>query len=278
MTALGDTQRLLAAAIDADALPDAAPVLALIASGPAAEPGLEPSQRIAIYRGSSRRARERALEQIYPVCRQVLGERCFTAFAQEYLRRQPSAGPDLNQYGGGFADHLGGGVAALPSLAGLDYLADLARLEWHWHAVYYAAEAPVFDTDGLAALQAAGAAERALFQLAPALRLLASTYPVRAIWQRHREGGDTATVEPGGERLVIRRAGRRPVVESVDDDTFALLDAVAGGQPLGALAASGLAIERLPQLIAARWITGWLTLETAVDRSTGLASDCCNLH
>jgi hypothetical protein len=59
----------------------------------------------------------------------------------------------------------------------------------------------------------------------------------------------------------------------VDADTFALLDAVACGRPLGALAAAGLAIERLPQLIAARWITGWLKLETTVDRPTGHVSD-----
>lgn len=55
--------------------------------------------------------------------------------------------------------------------------------------------APVWDSYDMArfsALAAGGLAEQARFWLSAALRLLASDYPIREIWSRHQQGGDTS--------------------------------------------------------------------------------------
>lgn len=255
MSPLKAAQRALAEALEAPG-PSAAwtQMAALIATGP----GLAPERRIRVYRDSSRHARLTALEAIYPVCREVLGTRCFAALAGVYVDAFPSTGSDLNRYGESFPRHLDAARQCEPRLFGLPYLEDLARLEWHWHAVYYAADDPPFDAPGFAALAADGAAAQAHLYLSAALRLLASKYPVREIWQRHREGGDTAEVTAGdGEHLVIFRDGFSPRVEAVPRAIWALLRAISQGASLTDLAEAGLALEKVPSLIQRRWIIGF---------------------
>ena len=114
-------------------------------------------ERLAIYRDSSRRALERTLEVIYAVCRQILGPRCFTRLAADYIDAFASRHGDLNRYGANFARHLAAVQRQQPALATLAYLPDLAHLEWHWHAIYYAPDDPPPDAAALAPPRAAGA-------------------------------------------------------------------------------------------------------------------------
>lgn len=208
MSRLAEARSLLAAALDGRPEADQGPRLqALITAR-----GLTAGEGVAIYRHSSHRARERALEAIYPVCRQVLGVRCFAALAAGYIADLPSASPDLNLYGGEFPAYLAGANAARAALLSLPYLVDLARLEWHWHAAYYAPDDPRFDFAGFAALAESGRAELVRVHPSASLRLLASPYPVRELWRRHRKGGDTTSVPSGeGERLAVRRIAWRPI-------------------------------------------------------------------
>jgi hypothetical protein len=222
--------------------------------------GIGATQRVEIYRDSSRRAREKALEAIYPVCRQVVGHRCFAGLAADFMNARPSRSGDLNVYGGDFPQHLQTHVDLRGSFAGLPYLSDLARLEWHWHAVYYAPDDPAFDVPGFTALTVAGHAEDAWFHLSAALRLFASDYPVREIWRRHRETRDTASVPVGArEYSVIHRDQFRPEIDAVEPRTFRLLDAVSKGRSLAELAADELPVEQIPHLIASGWVTDFST-------------------
>lgn len=255
MTALPELQRLFAACLDDN-----------IDSGRGMHffellvdrQGLSPRERVAVYRGSSREARLSALELVFPVCVSILGQRCFRALSSTYLDGTPSRSGDLNLYGETFPRFIERSTSSFEGLAGLDYLADLARLEWHWHAVYYAPEDPPFNMEAFALASSGAGAEQIRFRLSAAMRLLASEYPVHEIWRRHRDGGDTESVAIGaGDRLLIRREGFFPRVESTKPDLFALLAAILDGHSLGALAADGLDLEPLPGLIAAGWIAGF---------------------
>ncbi|MBK1705518.1 DNA-binding domain-containing protein [Halochromatium glycolicum] len=266
---LAEIQRRLAAAIDDPAAAEhLAPWLAASAPGPqqASPSALE---RVAIYRDSSRRARERTLEAIYPVCRQILGPRCFARLAADYIDAFASRQGNLNRYGAAFAYHLAAVQSHQPALATLAYLPDLARLEWHWHAIYYAADAPPLDAAALAQLARPEQAARVRLRLSSALRRLASAYPIAAIWLRHREGAGIVHIAAGdGDRLVIHRRDGRPQVTPVTPAVFKLLAAL--GRPstqaatlrstwsptLGELAAAGYDLTPLPDCIAAGWISG----------------------
>lgn len=255
MSPLRAAQRALAEALDA---PGPGVAWTQMAALIATSPGLAPECGVGVYRDSSRQARLAALEAIHPVCREVLGARCFAALAGAYVGAFPSTRSDLNRYGEAFPRHLEAARQSEPGLSELPYLEDLARLEWHWHAVYYAADDPPFDAPGFAALAADGAAGEAHLHLSAALRLLASNYPVREIWQRHREGGDTAEVTAGdGEHLVIFRHGFSPQVDAVPPSTWALLRAISRGASLTNLAEARLTLEEVPSLIQRRWIVGF---------------------
>lgn len=256
MSVLVEAQRLLAAAIDQGAnAAETARLHSLIASQTGR---FGAGRRLSVYRDSSRRAREQALVAIYPVCRQVLGHRCFATLAAAYVAEYPSRSEDLNLYGDAFARHLERKTRDHAALAQAPYLGDLAFLEWHWHAAYYAPDDPVFDMVRFSALAAEGRAEQARFRLSAALRLLASDYPISEIWRRHREGGDTSAVAMGGgDRLAIRRADFRPRIDSIAPETFEVLTALSKGNTLSNLADEGHAVEKIPELIAAGWIVAF---------------------
>jgi hypothetical protein len=140
----------------------------------------------------------------------------------------------------------------------IEWDSDIPPLEVLLEDAYYAADDPTFDAGGFAALAADGAAAQARLQLSASLRLLASDYPVREIWRRHREGGDTTEVPAGdGEHLVIFRDGFSPRVEAVSTATWQLLRALFRDGSLEALAAAGLAVPEVPALIQRRWIVGF---------------------
>jgi uncharacterized protein (UPF0276 family) len=165
---------------------------------------------------------------------------------------------DLNLFGGDLPAFLNGRGNAGYLVYILPYLPDLAKLEWHWHALYYAAEDPPFDMETFAHAARGDGAARIRFRLASALALLESTYPIHQIWRRHREGEETATVEKEqGDRLVLVREAFSPQVVQTDTATFRLLEGIAADMSLGTLGDEGIDLDALPDLIQTGWITGF---------------------
>jgi hypothetical protein len=255
MTTLSQAQRFFAAALEQPSGGEAAASFAALLS-----PGHRPipEQGIAVYRNNSRGARLRAMEAVYPVCRQIVGNQCFRSLASDYMSSHPSNSGDLNRYGGELAAFLcrpgptGGLLRELP------YLADLAQLEWLWHDLHYAEDDVPFDLETFAMAAGREDAHLIRFRLAAPLRLLTSDYPVHEIWRRNREGDDTAEVRMGdGDRLVLVRERFRPRVVPVAASTHDLLTAIASGRTLGALEEEGIDTAPLPRLVQAGWISGF---------------------
>lgn len=247
---LAEIQSLFAASLDAPHPPPAeARFTALLERGG----GRSAARRVGVYRDGSGAARMNALEAIYPVCRAVVGERCFRALARDHVYAVPSRRSDLNHYGEQFPERLAHALA-LPDFVGLEYLPDLARLEWHWHGLYYAPDDPVFDAQAFAR-DAARDADTIRFRVSASLRLLASPWPVADLWKKHRAQDVSGPLEIGeGDRLALWRQGLDCRLEPVDADLFALLQAMAQGRCLGAMGASGLCVERLGEALAQGWI------------------------
>jgi hypothetical protein len=160
-----------------------------------------PSRRFGVYRNNVYASLIDTLAARFPVTARLVGEAFFRAMARVHVETAPPRSPVLLRYGAGFADF----VAGFPPASAVPYLADVARLEWAWHAAYHAADAVPLSLAALA--EATGDAGCATFTLHPSLHIVRSPYPVVTIWQlAAREGEDEPARLPaeGEDALVVR--------------------------------------------------------------------------
>ena len=247
MNALAHWQDAVAAAIDSGEPPAELRALGASAGDLAVARGAE------IYRNNSRGAREQALPEVFPVCRQLIGERSFAGLTREYVRRHPSHHPDLNRFGDRFPHWISDVVRQQPVLAGLPWLSDLVLLEWLAHDLYYRDDDQPVD---LGVLQSC-APERIDIAPANSIAWLRSRWPVDRIWRMHQPGGrlDAIDVAPTRVSLLLQRRDFRAEVLSVDPDLLDLLDACSPRCSLAELVnRNELAVERLGELMGKGWI------------------------
>ena len=188
-----------------------------------------------------------ALAATYPVVRRLVGEAFFGEAARRHALAVPSTSGDLNAYGAMFAAFL----ADYAPARSLEYLADVARLEWALHECDQAAEAPRLDTAALARI-ANGSEGEVRLALHPAVRLVASAHPVLAIWEANQPGRDgTLDREPVPECVLVHRTSQGTQAQAIDAASHALVEALARGAPLDAACdALGAEAGRLPELLA----------------------------
>ena len=248
---------------------------------------------VTIYGNNVSAALIKALTAAFPACRRILGEACFNAIAHRFIEHNPSTHADLNRYGASFGDFLDDWTATRAQFSDYRYLRDLARLEWHFHTAYTAADDPPFDFRALAeasrdtpdcreklrpgtgpeaglghaggrATHGAVAEETLRLQLSHSLRLLQSDYPVMEIRETNLSDGDATEVRADElpEYLVVSRPALQPRVERVDAVIFQLLAACQDGSTLGHITKPGKPLtntlpETLTELIQRQWITGF---------------------
>jgi hypothetical protein len=187
------------------------------------------------------------------VLRRLLGDGQFDSLARAYGRAHPAQDPDLNRFGAGLADLLGGDEER-------PWLPDLARLEWAVHTSWYAPDAHSAPEAGLRAVLAAlrpeqFEASRAI--LHPSLRLHASSWAMAAFWLAQQDSADM-TGEPQrrpGHALVLR-ARWRVAVREIGAAEHAALLRLANGESFGA--AFDAAFDLDEDAPIAVWLDGWL--------------------
>lgn len=200
--------------------------------------GLDPAQRLQIYRNNTFITLTAALATTYPATCRLVGRRFFDFAASSYIAGSLPQRPCLFEYGGGFGDFLAG----FPPASGLAWLPDVARLEWAVSATWNApALAPLAFDAIAAAAQAAGAGLR--LRLDPAVRYLACAWAVDAIWQANRTDADADVTGPVDThvRLEVRRHAEGVVVRRLDPASWSLRERLQRGEPIGVAAAAVLA-------------------------------------
>jgi hypothetical protein len=221
---------------------------------------LHPLDRLRVYQHNISGVHQRAMQTIFPVCRKILGEIAFANFCRDYSWAKPTANPDLNQYGTSFPQYLAQQTEQRDELRGYEYLPDLCRLEYLWHAAYYAADDSPFDFDGFSRLQT----QRLdiVFELGNSLSLVQSDYPILEIWQQHRNGeaGEAVMGIDQHQYLLVYR--RELIVEIVELDLprFVLLRGCQRDESIVSLADDGdaaSALGSLADMIDKGWITGF---------------------
>jgi hypothetical protein len=194
------------------------------------ERGERSARRLDVYRNNIRAFRMRAIENAFPVVRQITGDEFFAGLAREYAQRFDSADGDLNLYGEGFS----GFVAGFEHTQDLPYLADVARMEWLAHRAYFARDCAPLDLARLG--QVPPAQQAALrFELNPAAAILQSAYPLARIWEVHQNaftGTQKVEFSNGPHYALVYRAGFDVAVGALGPGEYAFLQALLSGTTL----------------------------------------------
>jgi hypothetical protein len=189
-----------------------------------------------------------ALGDVYPVVRRLVGEAFFNQLARRFIRQYPSRSANLHDFG----RDLPGFLAGLAETAELAYLPDVAALEWACQEVLHAADAaPLVFT-------AASDPERIQWRLHPAVRLVASRYPVAAIWEANQlDEPPLVDLAAGADWLFVQRRGLERRVARLSAGEFALLSALDHGLALAEACEAAVAAQANVDLAAAmaRFVT-----------------------
>ena len=229
----------------------------------ALKPGqrLSPLQQLDVYRRNINGAYQKVLAQVYPACCRILGEDYFNQLCRLYRFEHPSINPDLNGYGEQFPAYLAEHVGQHEELSDFEYLADLAALEWCWHASYFCEDDEVFDFAGLQSLDEARQAD-VILELGHSICLQQTPYPVISIWQANRvEATSDQLFEHDGSLIyyLIFRQQFEPQIEPLPVEDYNYLQAIHAGQTMSNLIGQyGEALSaRLAEFIQRGWITAY---------------------
>jgi hypothetical protein len=204
------------------------------------------SPRERIYRNNVFISLTGALADVYPVVKRLVGEPFFTQLARRYIRAHPSRSGNLHDFGAALRQF----ISTIPDLRLLPYLSDVAALEWALHEVFHAGDAAASESSRLC--------EYSQVPVHPAVRRVASRYPVAAIWQANQaEDPGLVDLDAGADWLIVfRHEFERQILRSSAGE-LALLGALQSGMPLGKACDAAIAAEPRIDLGAAmgRFVT-----------------------
>lgn len=202
--------------------------------------GRPAGRRFDIYRNNVVVSLTDALETAFPIVRKIVGEAFFSAMAGVYLRENPPNSPLLMFYG----EDMPAFLAKFPPVAHLGYLPDVARLELARRQAYHAADAKPVGPEVLAGAEIMSAR----FQLAPALHVIRSGWPLYGIWLANTSS-EAPKIGTAAEDVLITRPEFDPIVSKLPKGGADFIDALRSAQPLDiAIQAAGDGFDPGPVL------------------------------
>ncbi len=167
--------------------------------------GGEPHRRFNVYRNNVYSSLIDVMQARFPVASLLVGDEFFRAMARVYIEQEPPRSAVLIRYGESFPSF----VASFPPAQSVPYLADMAALEWAWHAAYHAADAAPLPLEELACV--ADHAGDAVLKLHPSLGLVRSAFPIVTIYELHAERAEPpqTKLEAQGEDALGAQARSR---------------------------------------------------------------------
>ncbi len=203
--------------------------------------GMDAAAGLAVYRNNTFSNYRGALREAYPVIQRLVGEDFFGQAADDFIRAVPSVFGDVNVYGAEFGDFLAG----YPGAIELAYLPDVARLEWAVHRAFQAIDSAPLDIARLAAVPV-GQLDSLRFKLHPSAALVASPWPILAIWRANQPdfpGNQTIDLAAGGACLLVSRRGHDVDIEVLAAVEHSALAALAENHSLARVTAAAFAVD-----------------------------------
>lgn len=182
-----------------------------------------------VYRNNVFSSLTTALQELYPVVLQLVGDGFFKYAANEYIKKYPSRSGNLHDFGEDLSTFLG----EFPPASKLSYLPDVARLEWACNRAFHAADHDPLPLERLGSVPPEHY-DRLRFKLHPAFTLIASKFPVYTIWEVNQpdyDGEETVDLDAGGEQALVSRPDLDVSVQRLGAGEFTLLEALALQRP-----------------------------------------------
>lgn len=144
----------------------------------------ERNQRLNVYRNNVYVSLQEALADIFPVCKQLVGEEFFNAMARQFIERHPPTSPILSEYGDVFSTF----VAHFFPAQSLPYLSLLCDLEYRLLQLTHQAE---IDTLSLEAAQQRLSQvqdpEQLQLHITPQCVLLKAPFAIASLYLAHQQ-------------------------------------------------------------------------------------------
>ena len=216
--------------------------------------GIAPRQRLNVYRNTILATLSKALRLTFPAVHRLVGPEFFEAAAQAFVREHPPLCADLNRYGAEFADFL----LHLESAASLEYLPDVARLDWAVNRALHALDAGALELERLGAVDLCQQ-DRVCFVPHPSISMLQSRFPVDTIWravlQRDEPAMAAIDLEEGPAFLLVERIADQVEVLRLDAGAWSFAEALFAGDCLAAALGKAPGVDA-PALIARHLMAG----------------------
>ena len=204
--------------------------------------GLLPAARLQIYRHHVMTSLTDVLQATFPVICRLVHERFFRYAADAYIRQHPPEAPCLFEYGAHFPAFL----ATFPPCRHLEYLADVARLEWALNTAMHAEVCTHLDPAALGGL-APHEVGRLTLQFDSSVTLLDSPWPLDQIWRVHQTDEEMhapVDLNAGGVSLEVRRWEDDAGFRRLDPAIYTFRTTLAAGHTLAMAAEAALATSQ----------------------------------
>lgn len=196
--------------------------------------------RFTVYRNNVASSLIKALGEIFPATRRIVGDRFFDAMAHAFVVDHPPHSPLLFRYGEGFPVF----VEAFEPARKMPYLADLARLEKAWLDAWHAADATPLDSEALASIPVARLPSCRLIAH-PAARIVASHFAIADLFRPNREGVGAQRIDASvAQTVLVARPAYAVTATMIAEDEAVFIRSLIDGHPLEAAANAALDCNR----------------------------------
>lgn len=216
-----------------------------------------PADRLNIYRNTFVAGVTKALRLSYPAIHRLVGDEFFEGAALLFIAKHPPRAACLDEYSADFPQFLRGFQPA----ASLEYLSDVARLEWAVNRAIHAADVEPLDIKRLETLRPEDQV-RVCFVPHPSITLFCADYPVDVIWRGVLDGDDAALagvdLKAGPVHLMVERRATGVEVSRLGAAAWRFAAALCEGRTLAEVFAetgdTGMESQLAEHLAAGRFI------------------------
>ena len=162
------------------------------------------AERFSIYQNNMRVGLKQYLADVFPVCKKLVGEAFFNGLCHAFIQCNLPDNGNIHHYGGTFSTF----IRQFSPAQSLEYLPDVAALEWAHQQSHYADEPANLQVAQLMQ-QGEDALMNHAIRLKPSVHLLQSNYPIAQIWAQSQDdysGEFNVNLDSGGCQLLIFRA------------------------------------------------------------------------